>query len=91
MRTLLLVLRLHVAFGLKAKDPNRPASCGWVRKMMRCVCEVGSQSARHRVKVVSVAALSDDDGDEAAAEVAGTPQLDRWRRLAVAAAKQSLR
>ena len=58
----------------------------------QCVlCVLGRQAARHKVKVVNSAALSDDEGDEAAAEVANSSQLERWRRVAAAAAKQSLR
>ena len=51
----------------------------------------GKQAARHQVKVVSVAELSEDEGIEAAADVGGSNQLARWRRISEAATKQSLR
>ncbi|KAK9802704.1 hypothetical protein WJX73_009071 [Symbiochloris irregularis] len=52
---------------------------------------LGKQAARHQVKVVSVAEVSEDEGLEEAEDVAHVNQMARWRRLADAATKQSLR
>lgn len=43
------------------------------------------------MKVINAAAISDEEQEETPAEVADVRQMDRWRRLATAAAKQSLR
>lgn len=52
---------------------------------------LGRQAGRHKVKVINAAAISDEEQEETPAEVADVRQMDRWRRLATAAAKQSLR
>lgn len=51
----------------------------------------GKHAAKHKVKVVSVAEVSEDEGLEEAEDWTHSNQMARWHRLADAATKQSLR